>query len=276
MKEDVCMSKDKTRVTIGGGLKFLITLGLIVATTLIFNPGQNETLPAAISMYVYTLLFVFLAVNGSNSRFAIWLSERKFFSNLFLVPTIACAFYSGGYFLLSDEGNPSFSAFAALLTVLSIPFSLILMRVQGGIRRENTLTAFLLFPVIIFLACYFFAATAILIAAGVSLAAVLICFIVSCIEFSRDHKVDYSSGDSTATSGDYKAYWDGHPMSDVSDNVIHIKGTIIVEYKGSLYESHANRVVEDLIQSYVYSVGSDMPGYSVDGASVSVKYVNID
>ncbi len=114
------------------------------------------------------------------------------------------------------------------------------------------------------------------IAFGASVGTVLFCIIVSVIQFSRDHKVDYSSGSDKASRGNCRARWDGHPLSDVKDNVIHLKGTIIVEYTGELSQSTANRVARELIQKYVAGVGRDMPGYSVNSASVSVKYEKID
>ena len=270
------MKRNKLEVTIGGFWKLLIFLALIIATIIFFDPSQDANLPAFISMFVYSLLFVFLGVYGSNSRIAAWFTERKFFTTIFFMPTIICAFYSGIYFALADESNAILAAFAVLLTIFSIPFTFILARVQGGIRRGNALTAFLLFPVIIYGACYFFAQTAFLVALGAAAVTVVICIIISVVEFGRDHKVDYASEGDKATNGDYTARWDGYPMSDVSDNVIHIKGTIIIEYKGDLYEDYAKGAAENLIQSYVYKVGRDMPGYTVDKASVELRYVNKD
>lgn len=268
------MSKDKFKVTAGGGVKLIAALFMFIAASVVFPIGVNPI--ATLSVYVYTLLFIFLAVNGSNSRVAQWFAERKIFTTIFFMPTIVYAFYSGIIFFTADDKDAVVAAFAILLTVLSIPFSFILIRFQGGIRRMNALGAYVAFPIVLYVICILFAKTAMTVAAAASAGTVLICIIVSVIQFSRDHKVDYSSGSDKASYGNCRARWDGHPMSNVKDNVIHLRGTVIVEYTGELSQGTANRVANELIQKYVSSVSRDMPGYSVNSASVTVKYEKID
>ena len=270
------MKRDKARVTVGGGLKFLITIAALAGITFYFMSYETDNVAVIISLYAYTLLFVYLSVVGSNSRVAIWISQRKIFTTIFLMPSIICAICSVAFFSLGDNASPELTIFAVLLTILSIPFALLLARIQGGIRRGNALLAFWIFPVAIYLVCRFFAKTAVLVAVGASIVVLIVSVIISFVEFSRDHKADYSSVGSSASSGNYSAYWDGHPMSDVKDKVIHLKGTIIVEYTGTtLFTDSANKVVNDLIQAYVADVNSSMPGYRVDVASVEIEYVNV-
>lgn len=268
------MSNDRFKVTVGGGVKLITAIVLFVAASTVFPVGIHPI--PAFSMYIYTLMFIFLAVNGSNSRAAQWIAERKAFTTVFFMPTVVYAFYAGFIFATAGDKDAVEAAFAVLLTILSIPFSFILIRFQGGIRRMNALGAFVAFPVVLYVICRLFAKTAIKVALAAAVGTVLVCIIVSVIQFSKDHKVDYSSGSDKSSKGHCRARWDGHPLSDVKDNVIHLKGTIVVEYTGELSQSDANAAANGLIQKYVASVGREMSGYSVNRASVSVRYEKID
>lgn len=94
-------------------------------------------------------------------------------------------------------------------------------------------------------------------------------------EWLSDRKADYSSKDDHSEKGKYTARWESRPDSDVRNNVIHLRGTIIVEYTGTLFQDSADEVIRDLLQSYVNRVRAEMPGYSVDKSTVQVKYVKV-
>lgn len=254
-----------------GGLRKLIGFGVLLLLDLL--AFVNGSIVVFLSLFAYTLLYVYLATWGSDSRIAQWIARRKVFGFIFLMPTIACALYSAGYFAMLQPGEPRYlAAFAVFLTVLSIPFLFILARSQGGIRRLNGLIAYLVFPVVLYVICLIFAENSVLVAGIASVVAAVAVFIAAVIQHGKDHKADYASEDSESEHGKYVAKWDGRPDSSVSDNVIHIRGTIIVDYTGDFYQSDADSAVEGLIQSYVWTVQSDMDGYRVDGASVNVKY----
>ena len=134
----------------------------------------------------------------------------------------------------------------------------------------------MIFPIVIYLICYYYAETAIKLAIGLSLFALIACFVMAYIDNGRKHKADYASAGKKASRSNCSACWDDRPMSDVSNKVIHLKGTIIVKYTGEFSKHDANDVVHALIQDYVKRVARDMPGYSVDSASVNIRYLKLD
>lgn len=269
------MSRNKFEVTVSGWFKLLATivlLGFSGATVLPASPA------AGVSMLAYSLMFVFLAVNGSNSKIAAWIADRKAFMTVFFMPTVVCAFYSAVIYFSSVDNDPrgkTLAAFGALLTILSIPFSFVLIRVQGGIRRWNAFAAFVAFPISLYVLCMMFPEKAAIAAGGATVVVFLIFFIFAVVQNIRDHRADDASGSDKARAHGYVAKWDGKPDSNVSNNIIHLRGTIIVEYSGQLDKSYASDVVRSLIQTYVARVARDMPGYSVNDANVTVRYEQV-
>lgn len=223
---------------------------------------------------MYSFLFIFLAVNGSNSKAASWIAKKKIFLYIFFMPTVICAFYSGAIYFGGDADS-ELGAFAILLTILSIPLAIIMLRFQGGIRRWNAFFAFLALPLSLYLFCRLFREQAIVAASCAGVLVFLIFLGCSVVQSIIDHRADDASGDDKASYYGYSAKWDGKPDSDVRDKVIHLRGTIIVEYTGELYQSYADSAVEELIKTYVRRVAHTMRGYSVDRASLNIKYVNV-
>lgn len=265
------MAKDKYQVTVSGWFKLLATIVFIIFSVTSVFPKSDV---AGISLLVYSFLFVFLAVKGSNSRAAAWIAERNLFSYIFFMPTIICAFYSAAIYFGGDADS-ELGAFSILLTILSIPLAIILLRFQGGIRRWNAFLAFLALPLSLYLFCRLFRDLAIAAAGGAAVVVFLVFLGCAVVQSMIDHRADDASGSDKADYRGYSARWDGKPDSDVSDKVIHLRGTIIVEYTGEFYQSNADSAVEDLIKTYVRRVAHTMRGYSVDRASLNIKYVNV-
>jgi hypothetical protein len=271
-------SASKYEITVTWKHKLMAILAMLVIDFLLFSAfGSSESIMWTVSLIVYLLLFVYLAVMGSNGKVAAWISERKLFSTVFLMPTLIWAFYGGIMNVMSmGDGDAYLGAFGALLTILSIPYSLLLIRLRGGIRRMNSLISFVVFPIALLLVCILFVKVAIVVAIVAALLVLLFCFVVSLIQHSRDHKADYIAENHEGKYGNYKAVWDGHPQSDVKDNVICLRGTVVVEYYGEFYKDSADEAAQNLINAYVMTVKSDMPGYSVDKASIYIKYEKKD
>lgn len=262
------MEKDKYQVTVKGWVKLLVAIAFFMFSWNIFSNNEKGSDVAGISMIVYSLLFVYLAVTGSNGKAAMWISNTDLFSKIFLMPTIICAFYSA--FVYASE-SCVLSAFGVLLTILSIPFALILIKVQGGIRRWDTLIAFVVLPLSIYLFGNIFDAQILAVAGAATILVLLVFVINSVIMHSLDHRADFNAADDKSDSRGYKARWDGRPDSDVRDNIIHLRGTIIVEYSGELFEDKARLVANDLIKQYALHVAREMPGYSINDTDVTVE-----
>ena len=264
------MSKNKYEVNVKWYEKILVVFLMLFAAV---NYMDTYNMAPTLAWLVYTLLFIYLAVNGTNSKIGRWIGENSLFRSLFFMPTVICAMYSILFLVDQDSKTEIYlSAFAVFLTVLSIPLALLLMRFQGGIRRRSALYAFLGFPFVLYFVCKAFAEQSFLIAAVVSGVIAIVCFIISVINYSNDHHADYASADDKAERGDYKAVWESRPDSEVRNNVIHLRGTIVIQYYGDYYnKDRANELANSLIQSYVHRVHSEMKGYSINSASVTIK-----
>lgn len=259
------MKKDKFKVTVNGWVKLLATIIFFIFTATTIIAASVE---AAIAMLSYILIFVYLAVRGSNNKIASWLSEKNFFIYICIAPTIFLAFYSFAF--LSE--NKIYGTFAALLCIMAIPFTFILLFFQGGIRRWNGLISYVALPIVLYVLVKMFPGKMFRVAAFASLTIVIICFICAVIQSIKDHKADDNSGDDKTSSGGYIARWDGKPDSNVSNKIIQLKGTVIVEYTGTFYQSNADAAVSELIKLYVRRVGKTMKGYTVDSASLNIEY----
>lgn len=265
------MSKnDKYEVTAKWHHKLIAMVVLFLAA---FYSMTAEHPGPTLSLFVYMLLFVYLSVWGTNNKIALWIAERKLFMYIFFMPTFICAFYSGALLFDSfDKPYAHLASFSALLTILSLPYAFLLMRFRGGIRKLNSLYAFMAFPIVLFIVCRLFAKQSFIVAAIASFVVFLICFIISFIQYDKDHHADYASADDKAERGDYKAVWESRPDSEVRNNVIHLRGTIVIQYYGDYYnKDRANELANSLIQSYVHRVHSEMKGYSINSASVTIK-----
>ena len=271
------MSKNKYLVTVNGWFKLLATVFFISFTCAKVFPAS---IPAGLALLAYSLLFVYLAVNGSNSKFAAWIADKNFFTAIFFMPTVLCAVYSAviyfGSIDSSNGKNVHLAAFGALLTILSIPFAFIMLRVQGGIRRWNAFVAFVAFPTSLYILSILFPEKIAIAAGGATIIVFLVFFGFAVAQSIRDHRADDSCHGDEGKSGGYSAKWDGNPNSDVRNNVIHLRGTVIVEYSGELYKSNAEKAVKDLVNAYVLRVARDMKGYSVDDAELTIKYNRIN
>jgi len=257
--------RDKYTVTVNGFVKLLAAIAIIIASFTL------KSTIALLALWTYALLFILLAVHGSNSKICEWLSARKFFIIIFFMPTIIVAFYAG--IAASEVLKDSMGAFSLLLSIASIPLAFLFLRFHGGIRRYNHLISFVAFPVAVYILCILFAETAMKVAAIGAAVFCVVCFIGSCID--PEHKADYSSSGDKSERGNYKARWENHPDSEVRNNVIHLRGTVIVEYTGTFWQDSADEVIQRLVQTYVARVHKEMPGYSVDKSTLQVKYVKI-
>ena len=237
MREDFIMNKYTVTATWRLKLLALAILLLSLLCLVFLSSGTKNALAAFIPMFVYTLLFISLAVEGSENRFAIWLSKRKIFTYIFFMPTLFCPILC---LALAEEASMHAIAFAGLLPLLSIPYAFMLLRFRGGLRKKESVYAYLAFPIVLYVLCFIFAESALPLALGLAGIWTLICIILSFIQFGRDHKADYDSSDDKSESRNYEARWDGHPLSDVKNNVIHIRGKIIVEYWGDFYQNSAD------------------------------------
>ena len=271
------MSKNKFEVTVSGWFKLLAFIFFVGFSCVRIVPLSAA---AGISALAYSLLFVFLAVNGSNSKVAAWFSNKNFFIAIFFMPTLVGAFYSGAIYFSSTEHATSnevvLAAFGALLTILSIPFAAILLRVQGGIRRWNAFTAFVGFPISLFILCRIFPEKMAYAAGGATIIVFLIFFTFAVIQSIRDHKADDASGGDKGKYRGYVAKWDGKPNSDIHGKVICLRGTIIVEYSGEFDARRAEYAVQELVDSYLIRVKRDMKGYSVGSHDLTIRHNRID
>lgn len=264
------MSKEnKYRVTVKGWMK-LVTTGALLLLAFFFSSSTALLM----ALFAYTLWFIFLSLAGSNSKVATWLAGKKFFIYICFLPTVLSLMFCLG--VINDPHESFFAVCGILLGVLTIPLVLILMAVQGGIRRWGAFIVFVFFPVAIFIVLMLLAKNYLVIGVGAVFIAALATFFVGISQHMHDHKADISSRSDSAESGHYTAKWDGLPRSSVNDNVIHIEGDIIVSYFGYLDERKAGDAVNALLQKYAGHVASDMPGYSVDGAKVNVTYKKLD
>lgn len=257
--------KNKYTVTVNGFIKLLVAF-------VIFAVGfLTKSSYAFLALTAYTFIFIYLAILGSNSKFCEWLSARKFMIAICIFPSIALAFYTG--ISASETLKDPMGAFSLLLTIGSIPIALLFARFHGGIRRYNHLISFIAFPLIVYILCILFAETAMKVAAISGAVACGLCFVASC--FDMDHKVDFSSRNDNSERGNYKARWESQPDSSVRDKVIHLRGTIIVEYTGTFFQDSADEVAQRLIQAYIARVSNEMPGYAVDKSTVQIKCVKV-
>lgn len=267
--------KRNAKVTVNGWFKLLATIAFIVFDLIIATDSNKEgNLEVALALFAYTLLFVFLAVLGSNNKVAIFISDKKIFIYIFFVPTIVLSLYSGIYAGVS-KGTQALGAFCILLTIFSIPFSFIMLFIQGGIRRWSGFSAFIALPVSLYVLCLMFPKNMIMISGVTAIITIVIFFIVGVIEYAKDHRADDAAERDTAESGGYKARWEDTPNSEVSNNqVIYLRGTIVVDYYGEFNQSSADDVIKGLINQYVRHVAK-MPGYTIDKtAKVTIKYNN--
>ena len=270
------MSKvNKFTVTVNGWFKLLATVFFLGFT---FTRVFPASAAAGLSLTAYSLLFVYLAVNGSNSKVAAWFAEKNFFLAIFFMPTVVCALYSAVIYFgsVDNNANKSLAAFGALLTILSIPFAFIMLRIQGGIRRWNAFAAFVAFPTTLYILTLMFPEKIAIAAGGATIIVFLIFLGFAVAQSIRDHKADDSCGGDSGKSGGYVAKWDGNPNSDVSNNVIYLRGTVVVEYSGEFYQPDADKAVQDLVDAYKVRVARDMKGYSINNGQINVKYVRIN
>lgn len=272
------MKKNKYEVTVSGWFKFLATLAFVVFCFIVMTSSTSEdgAIAATLSLFAYTLLFVYLAVNGSNSKVAALIRERKIFLWIFFMPTIVLAFYSGGLLIIAGK-KVILGVFSALLTILSIPFAFIMIRLQGGIRRWNAFFAFIALPVSLYVLCNAFPDSMVLVALVAIAIVFVVFFLLSLIQNIKDHRADDASEHDKIETGNYTAKWENKPDSYVRNNVIYLRGTINVDYYGEFYQSSADDAVRKLLNIYVSRVAAQMPGYSVDdNAEIIVKYTKID
>lgn len=263
-------NNNKYEVTATFGYKLLAWIILVGAS---FKAASEDSAAAFLTLFIYSFLYIGLAVGGSNNKVASWLVNQKFFLYICFGPTLIWAFYCGA--TLGDDKSVM-AVFSVLLTIFSIPFAFLLIKFRAGIRKFQDLAAFLLFPVILRWVSEEFAEKALSTAISASLFTVLICFLIAYFDYSRDHKTDYTSADDKDEAGRYTATWKSHPQSEVRNQVIHLRGTIVVNYTGEFFQPSADKVVRNLIQRYVMRVGNEMKGYSVNDAEVYVEYRKLD
>lgn len=268
------MKRDKFQITVNGWVKLLATIVFFLLAVRVIEEGGDDYnsdggLAAGISMMVYSLLFVYLALKGTESKIAQWIADSDIFSKIFLLPTIICTFYSGAIYF-SEPCR--LSAFGALLTILSIPLCFVLLGMQGGIRRWSGMAAFVALPFSLYVFGIAFPEKMLAVAGSASILVVLLFIVIATIEYGRDHKADYSSADDKSVNRNYEAKWDGRPDSEVKNNVIYLRGTIIVEYRGELFQDKADLEAYNLINQYAMRVKKEMPGYSIGDPKVKIEY----
>lgn len=256
----------KYTVTVNGWFKLLALIALLIFTFSVVLPADNISI---LAMFSYMLLFTGLSIVGSNNRFAEWLSEKNIFICVFFIPSLLSAiFFAIARFALNETSV----TFAFLLSILSLPFAFAILNIQTGIRRWNAFAPFIIFPIALYILVQLFQDSFIKISFWIAGITVLVFFIIACIEDSKDHAADSASRNDRSKSIYCTARWEGSPDSVVRKNVIHLRGTIIVEYSGDLNEIAADAAIEDLIKKYVTHAAGVMPDYSVDDAEVTVKY----
>lgn len=262
--------KNKIRVTVNGWYKLLATLVFIGFSLGFFVKNAS----VGMALLLYSWLFIFLAVIGSNCKVAKWLAKRDFFIYLFVVPLVIGALYS--LIIYGDAPEPADYAFAVLLTILSIPVMFLMLWIQGGIRRWSGMIAFVALPCALYLLCKAFPEKLLSVALIGGLITFGFFFITATIEHSRDHRADMDSSLDKGRGRHCTATWDGQPDSIVENQVIRLRGKVIVEYSGDFYERDAKNAAQKLIDKYVMRVERDMPGYTIEDAEVMVEYVQVD
>lgn len=121
--------KNKYAVTVNGIVKLLAAIAIFIASFTL------KSTIALLALWTYELLFIFLAVHGSNNKFCEWLSQRKFFMGICLFPSIILAFYAS--LAASETLKDPLGAFALLLTISSILLTFVFLRLHGGIRWHD-------------------------------------------------------------------------------------------------------------------------------------------